>query len=130
MTDVSERDSGVVRGLYRSRRGVVLGICRGVGDHFGISVFWFRVLVVAALPFTGVWPVVFVYLVAALLMKPEPIVPFHGEAEAEFYRSYVEHRSMALNRLRRRFERLQRRIERIETTVTSRDYDWERRLSQ
>ncbi|MFW5791607.1 MAG: cation:proton antiporter, partial [Desulfohalobiaceae bacterium] len=34
--------------LYRSRRGIFLGVCRGIAEHFGFSVFWFRALVVIA----------------------------------------------------------------------------------
>jgi phage shock protein C len=63
-------------------------------------------------------------------MKPEPVLPLETEAEQEFYNSYATSRSMALHRLRRTFDQLDRRIRRIESIVTSREYDWERRLNE
>jgi phage shock protein C len=60
------------RGLYRSRNGILLGVCRGVAEYFDFSVFWIRALVVILFIFTGFWPVVGLYILAALLMKSEP----------------------------------------------------------
>ncbi|HRI89999.1 MAG TPA: PspC domain-containing protein [Candidatus Hydrogenedentes bacterium] len=60
------------RGLYRSRDGVLFGVCRGLAEHFDISVFWTRVLTVIAFIVSGFFPVVVLYIIAALLMKPEP----------------------------------------------------------
>jgi phage shock protein C len=79
---------------------------------------------------SGIWPMVVVYFVAALLMKPEPVLPLETEGEQEFYNSYASSRRMALHRLKRTYDNLDRRIQRIESIVTSREYDWERRLNQ
>ncbi|MFP4501848.1 MAG: PspC domain-containing protein [Candidatus Hydrogenedentota bacterium] len=113
---------------YRSRRGLIFGVCRGLAEHFNFSVFWTRVLVFAAFVFTGFWPVGALYFVLALLMRPEPVVAFRTEGEAEFYNSYTASRKMALHRLKRTYEELDRRIQRMEDRVTDRSYDWERRL--
>jgi len=78
--------------------------------------------------FSGFWPVVAIYFVMALLMRPEPVVSFISEGDEAFYHSYVESRGIALGRLRKTFDDLQRRIQRIESIVTSREYDWEQRL--
>lgn len=59
-------------GLHRSRNGILFGVCQGVADGLDFSVFWTRVIAVACLFFGGFWPVVGLYIVAALLMKPEP----------------------------------------------------------
>lgn len=59
-------------GLYRSRDGALLGVCRGIAEYFDISVFWTRVIVVVTFILTGFFPIVALYLLAALLMKPEP----------------------------------------------------------
>lgn len=61
-------------GLYRSRDGVLFGVCRGIAEYLDISVFWTRAITLGALIFTGFFPVGFAYLVAALLMKKEPYV--------------------------------------------------------
>ena len=55
-------------GLYRSRDGILFGICRGIADYF----FWTRVIVVVSFILTGFFPVGAAYLLAVLLMKPEP----------------------------------------------------------
>lgn len=60
-------------GLYRSRRGIIFGVCRGTAEYFDISVFWTRAAAVIALIATGLWPIGGLYLLAALLMKPDPL---------------------------------------------------------
>jgi len=115
-------------GLYRSRRGVILGVCKGIADYFDFSVFWARAVAIALLVFTGFWPIAALYFIAALLMKPEPVLPLHTEEEEEFYDSYVHSPKGAADRLKRRYEGLERRIGRMEHAVTSREYDWEQRL--
>ncbi|MBI5093148.1 MAG: PspC domain-containing protein [Candidatus Hydrogenedentes bacterium] len=117
------------RKLYRSRNGVIFGVCRGVAEYMGFDVFWTRVAALAVLFF--VWPVLgWVYVLAALLMKPEPVIPLTSEEDSEFYDSYTRSRTMALHRLKRTFDALDRRIQRMESIVTARDYDWDRRLSE
>ncbi len=59
--------------LYRSRRGFLAGVCRGVADYLGISVFWMRAALVIAVLVIGFWPTCIAYVVAALLMRRAPI---------------------------------------------------------
>jgi phage shock protein C len=80
--------------------------------------------------FTGIWPTAGIYLLAALLMKPEPVLPLDTEDAQEFYNSYVSSRKLAVHRLKRTFDNLNRRIQRLESTVTAREYNWEKRLNQ
>jgi phage shock protein C len=117
-------------GIYRSRSGIIFGVCKGLADHFDVSVFWTRLVAVALLIFTGFWPIGVLYIVAALLMKPEPVLPLETEEAQEFYNSYVSSSNLALHRLKRTFDNLDRRIQRIESTVTAREYDWDRRLHE
>ena len=86
-------------------------------------------LAIAALIFTGIWPVVAFYVVAALLMKVEPVIPIESTSEQEFYNSYTSSRAMALHRLKKTFDSLDRRIQRMEGIVTAKEYDWDRRLN-
>ena len=118
-------DSGT---LYRSRHGMILGVCRGIADHYGFSLFWVRALFVVGSTFTGFWPAIGVYIVAAFIMKLEPVLPLENEEDEEFYHSYAASRPMALSRLKRTYDNLERRLQRLEGTVTARDYDWEERL--
>ena len=118
------------RGPYRSRSGLILGVCRGMADYFSISVFWTRFIAVCALLFTGLWPVAALYFLAALLMKKEPVVPLRNEEDEEFFNSLSASRTMAVNRLKRTYENLDRRLRRMEDVVTDREFDWERRLRE
>lgn len=124
------RSGEILRGgLYRSRNGIVLGVCRGIAEYFDFSVFWARVIVVALFFFSGFWPVMVLYFVAALLMKPEPVIPIQTDDHQEFYDSYVHSRKAGIDRLKRRYDNLERRIQRMEHTVTTREFDWDRRLN-
>ena len=115
-------------GLYRSRQGIILGVCRGIAEYFNFSIFWTRAIVLALLFLSGFWPILGLYFLAALLMKPEPVVTIHTEEEREFYDSYVHSRKGAADRIKRRYANLERRIQRLENTVTAPEFDWERRL--
>ena len=116
-------------GIYRSRSGIILGVCKGLAEHFDFSIFWTRVIALILLCVAGFLPAIGLYLLAALLMKPEPVIPVRNSAEKEFYDSYMYSRKGALQRLKRRYENLQRRIQRMEHIVTSAEYDWENRLN-
>ena len=116
--------------LYRSRDGMILGVCRGLAEYYNLPVFWVRFAAAMALLITGLWPILGIYLLAAFLMKPEPAVPFRSEDEHEFYHSYYSSRKMGLQRLKRTFDNLDRRLRRMEDHVTTREFDWERRFRQ
>jgi phage shock protein C len=107
---------------------MVLGVCKGLADHFDFSVFWTRIIALIVLFVAGFLPAIGLYLLAALLMKPEPVIPIKNPGEKEFYDSYTTSRHGAVERLRRRYQNLQRRIQRMEHIVTSAEYDWENRL--
>ncbi len=117
-------------GIYRSRNGVIFGVCRGLANHFDFSVLWARVIAVIFLLVSGFWPAIGLYLIATLLMKPAPVVPLKTEAEQEFYDSYTHSRRMAARRLKRRFENLERRLQRMEHIVTTREFDWDSKLEK
>jgi phage shock protein C len=116
-------------GLYRSRNGIILGVCRGIAEYFDFSVFWVRAIVLILLFVSGFWPIMILYFIAALLMKPEPVVPIQTEQEQEFYDSYIRSSRAAVDRLKRRYDNLERRIQRMEHTVTAREFDWDHRLN-
>jgi phage shock protein C len=115
-------------GIYRSRDGVFLGVCKGIAEYFDFSVFWVRIVLIVVFIFSGFWPVIGVYLVAAFFMKPKPVKPLESEEEQEFYDSYVHSPKTAAQRLRKKFEDLERRIRNMEDKVTGREYEWERRF--
>jgi phage shock protein C len=116
------------RGVYRSRQGAIFGVCRGLAEHFDFSVFWVRFIAVVMLVLSGLWPAMILYILAALVMKPQPVMPISSPDEQQFYDRYTTSRHDAAQRLKRRYESLEKRIRRMEDVVTSREYDWERRL--
>ena len=106
-----------------------MGVCKGIADYFDFSVFWTRAITLLLFLVTGFWPMGVIYFVAALIMKPEPILPLHGNGEKDFYDSYVHSRRTAVERLKRRYDNLNRRIQRMEHVVTSKEFDWDHRLN-
>lgn len=115
-------------GLYRKRDSLFLGVCSGIAQHFDLSTGVVRALAVLLILFTGLWPGVAIYFIAALIMKLEPIIAPGSSGEREFYDSYARSRSDAVHRIKDKFDSLERRLRRMEDTVTSRDYQWERRF--
>ncbi len=117
------------RTLYRSRNGVVFGVCRGLAEYSELPVLGIRLVVVIlslfAFPFVPI-----AYVIAAVMLKPAPVLPFSDDDEQEFYNSYASDRKLALSRLKRRMESLERRTRRMESSVTNREEDWERRFKQ
>ena len=114
-------------GLHRSRDGLILGVCRGIAEYFDFSVFWVRAITVVILFISGLWPITAIYFIAALLMKPAPVIPIQTSEEQEFYESYIHSKKAATDRLKRRYDNLMRRIQRLEHTVTSKEFDWDRK---
>ena len=116
------------RGLYRSRDGIILGVCRGVADYFDFSAFWIRAILIVAFILTGFWPVIGIYLLAALLMKSEPGAPgkIHPKQNHRCY--YSRTGRDTADRLKRKWRHLEKRIRRMEDKVTSREFDWHNRF--
>jgi len=117
-------------GLYRSRNGAILGVCRGIAEYFDFSLFWVRAITVVIFVFSGIWPIMILYFLAALLMKPEPVIPIASNDEQEFYDSYVSSRKGAADRLKRRYKNIERRIQRMEHIVTKPEFDWDQKLNR
>jgi phage shock protein C len=125
---MTANDAFATRTLYRSRHGWLLGVCQGIADYRDVPVFWVRMLVVVVFLLTGLLPTLLLYLAAAVLVKPEPVVPIETEDQEEFYNCYAQDRTLALHRLKRIFARLDQRIQRMESVVTSPEFDWNQRM--
>jgi len=115
------------RGLYRSRNGAILGVCRGIADYFDLSVFWIRATAVILFICTGFWPIVGVYILAALLMKSDPAGTVGSSSRPGAGGRYRCTGADAAERLRRKWKHLEKRIRKMEDKVTSREYDWNSR---
>lgn len=118
------------RQLFRARDGWIFGVCKGLANYFEIPVFWMRVLWLFAIPLSALLPMIFIYVVAAIFMKTEPVMPLVNAEDWDFYNSYSADRGMAISRLRERLETLDRRTQRIEAILGSKEQEWEARLNK
>ena len=116
------------RGVYCSRDGIILGVCRGIADYFNFSVFWIRAIMIAVFIFTGLWPIIGLYILAALLMKSEPGVPGSSGSKENSYGRYSRARHDTAERFKRKWRHLEKRIRSMEDKVTSSKFDWNRRF--
>ncbi len=110
-------------GIYRSRQGILMGVCRGLAQHFNFNVFWTRMIALILFLITGFWPMGVIYIVAGLMLNLEPVMPLENETDQEFYQSYTTSKTSAIQRIKRKFDNIDRRIQRMEHTVTSREFD-------
>lgn len=129
------------RGPYRARDGAILGVIKGLAEYFSFPVFWMRVIGVFFMLATGFWPAVFVYLIAALIMKPTPrenTQPCGDQRSYESSGQYGRYRRepscepqpSRAQQLKKRFDRLEQRIRRMEDVVTSREFEWDSRMGR
>lgn len=118
------------RSLFRSRHGIIFGVCRGLADYADISVLWVRAGAVVGLVLTGFWPMFLIYLVAAIFLRPAPVIEFASSDDWAFYQNYVTDRRQTLRQLKERCDQLDRRTRRMEDRVTDREYDWNRRFQE
>jgi phage shock protein C len=117
-------------GPYRSRNSMISGVCAGLAEHFGIAPFWIRITAVFLLLVTGFWPILILYLVATILMKPAPVRPFDNPSERDFYDAYTRVPRYTVQHIHEKFVNLDRRIQRMEDVVTARAYDWDRKMRE
>ena len=59
--------------LYRSRTGIVLGVCEGIARWRELPVAWVRIFFVILFLCTGGLPAMMLYFLATLFMQPEPL---------------------------------------------------------
>lgn len=75
------------RRFYRdSERGVILGVCAGIAEHFGLPVWLARIAALVLAWFFPV-PVIIAYIVAALLMPERPLRYYGDGDERSFWQS-------------------------------------------
>jgi phage shock protein C len=123
------RSTNTYRTPYRARDGMIFGVCKGIARYADVSTFWIRFAAVIAIMLTAFWPMLLIYILTAIIMKPEPIIEPENAEDWEFYQTYTSNRRIALQRLKEKFDGLERRTRQIENVVTSPKYSWERRLN-
>lgn len=119
-----------VRKLYRARDGMLLGVCLGIARYRDIPVRYLRLAAFLLTLFTGIWPGLALYILAAVLLKPEPVLSPLTPHEDQFYARFSGSRAVALRELGQRLDSLGARIRNMEDRVTRHDFDWDQRLGR
>ena len=61
-----------IKGPFRSRHGMILGVLAGLSEFFGISRWILRSIAIALCLFLAFWPVILIYFLAAFIMPLNP----------------------------------------------------------
>jgi phage shock protein C len=109
--------------LYRSRNGMLFGVCQGIADWKGINAGYVRLALVVLTIFTGFFPFGLLYLVAAFFL---PLAPAYREKESRsWYRSNVR---KGFYDLRQDFDDMASRLNRMDKNHFSKERDWDSRF--
>ncbi len=73
------------RRLYRSRSGIIWGVCQGLADWLEVPVGVVRTICIVILVLSGFFPLAAIYALAALLIPVEPV------AQKSYHYSFHEH---------------------------------------
>lgn len=111
------------RPLYRSRDSVFLGVCRGIAEYIGFSVFWTRFFVLVLGVIFMPIPLI-IYIGLAFLMNKEPAGGDEGNFTAE---AFAGARSR-LRRMKETLSDLEERAAHLEKDALDRENDWDRRF--
>ncbi len=128
MSDLYERRNP--HRLYRDRdNAMIAGVCAGLADYFG----WNRRGVRIATALGGLLFMPFVipaYLILALLMPSKPRDLYEDKAHADFWRGVSNAPSDVFGALHHRFRELDLRLQHMEAHVTSREFEFDRKLAR
>ena len=122
--------------LYRSRNGMIFGVCQGIAEWRDLPVGYIRLGVVIALIFTGFFPIGFLYLAAGFFL---PVEPRNGKSDyydrdARGKRDYKREnrkeksRGFSFDDIKEEFDDLSSRVNRMEDEVIDKEKDWESRF--
>ncbi len=111
-------------GLYRdTKHARVAGVCAGLGLYLDIRPKFIRLAAILACVFGFFVPVIGVYILLALLLRPMPDPLFRSTQEEQFWRSVSASPNRTAADLKTRFRGLDRRLADIESKVTSAEFD-------
>ena len=106
------------RKLYRSRHGILLGICQGVSDWRDLPVSVVRLIFVIICLVTAVAPCVIIYLLLGLILPLEPRGGYYNRSGRS-----------TMDDIKDEFDNLRSRVNRMEDEATrDSESDWDRRF--
>jgi phage shock protein C len=124
--------------LYRSRNGMIFGICQGLADWRDLPVGYIRLGVIIAFAMSGFFPVGLLYLAAGFFL---PVEPRHGKSDyydrdARGRRDYrresrkEKSKGFTFDDIKEEFDDLSSRVNRMEDDVIDKEKDWEKRFKE
>ena len=122
--------------LYRSRNGMMFGVCQGIAEWRDLPVGYIRLGVIIAFTMTGFFPVGLLYLAAGFFL---PVEPRQGKSDyykrdARGRRDYRREsrkdksRGFSFDDIKEEFDDLSSRVNRMEDEVIDKEKDWENRF--
>jgi phage shock protein C len=116
--------------LYRNRRdGVILGVCTGIADYFGVQRWVVRVLWVGGLLMFPP-PTIIGYFLLALLLPKAPEHLYENKDEEHFWRDVRVDPARKFSELRHKFREQEQRLRGMESYVTSEAYRVHREINE
>lgn len=117
-------------GLYRDpEHGIIMGVCAGLADYFGLNVMLVRIVAVLVLIFWWFITLV-VYLIMGFLMPKKPRRLYESVEDETFWRGVRRSPRDTFHDLRHRFREIDLRTQRMERYVTSNRYDLDRQFRE
>ena len=106
------------RRFYRSRNGILFGICQGIADWRDVPVSVVRLIFIIICLATAVAPCLIIYLIAGLILPVEPRGYYGGSG-----------RRSTMDDIKDQFDDLKSRVNRMEDEETGdKESDWDRRF--
>ena len=110
-------------GLYRDvANAKIAGVCAGLGNYLAICPRYIRIAAILACCFGFFVPVLAVYALLAVVLKPMPELVFNTPSEEKFWRSMAASPNRSASDLGARFRTMDRRLSDIEAKVTSEEF--------
>jgi len=108
--------------LYRDpANGMLMGVCAGIADYFGIPRWIVRVGAVFMF-FAFFFMTVVAYLVLGFVLKPKPIDLYANEDEERFWRGARIDPKRTVSDLHAKYRAIEKRIRDAEAFVTSSEF--------
>jgi phage shock protein C len=105
--------------LYRDKHnGKIMGVCSGIADYTGISVFWIRLAAIASIFMTG-GPSIIAYFIAGFLLNKKPPYLYRDENEQKYWQSVRQSPKRTAREIRASFRDIDRRLASVESHYVS-----------
>jgi len=127
MTDKRQEDIVVFKGLYRSKNGMIFGVCQGLAEWKKLPVGYIRLFVLLAFFMTGFFPLGALYLGLAFFL-PVKESGSSSRNDESYHNRFRNDRSGMINDIKNEFENLKDRVRHMESDMFDKEKDWDSRF--